>query len=83
MVFDARHIGAKLTPTVAARLREIVRTCMEMQGEAGALMAAEAERLSASEDEEMQARAALAEWYHGLALAAANDEAKLARGKAS
>lgn len=60
-------IGA-LAPEAAARLREIAAETANLQREAGAIMAAEAVRLSGNATGELAVREALKEWHEKLML---------------
>lgn len=69
MLFDAeRHgpedVAAALRPEALARLREIMRECVELQAEAAGIMRDEAHRLSETAEEEDRAREAIAALFH-------------------
>ncbi len=83
MTFDATEAAEHLKPEAAARLREIVRTCMELQSEAADIMADESARLSSTRAEEEAARLAIGTWYGRLAFATMSDAAEESQRPAS
>ena len=75
-MFDWTEAEKHLKPEAAARLREIGKTCAELQVEAAGIMRDEAERLSTDEETEMQARDAIGHWFGALAVGNLSDAAE-------